>query len=186
MLYLQLNVSLMKVSTQKFTRFGIDRLEIPTRLGYHNRYLNDLELRRMYPNMPEYFDEFVGYMCELMRDNIKKAIELQRYRAKWRPLSIPYMKYKRLHHLSLKTWKSTGLLYRSIAYKKHNDHYIIGINPYARYRNGIKVLDVARYLEYGTRKSPARPLFRPVIFEMRKNLKKYWITFLKEKKGIQV
>ena len=176
----------MRTATQKFTQFGIDKLEIPTRLGYHNRYLTDSELRRLYPRLSEYFEEFVEYMAGQMRDSIKKAIELQRYRTKWKPLSIPYMKYKRLHHLSLKTWKSTGFLYRSIAYKKHNDHYIIGINPFLRYRNGMRVIDVAKYIEYGTRKMPARPLFRPIIFEMRKNLKKYWITFLKEKKGIRI
>ena len=186
MLYLKLNVSLMKLASQKFTRFGVDKLEIPTRMGFHNRYLTDFELKKLYPNMPEYFSEFVEYMAEKMRDNIKKAIELQRYRVKWKPLSIPYLKYKRLHHLSLKTWKATGLLYRSIAYKKHNDYYIIGINPYMRYKNGMRVIDVARYLEYGTRKSPARPLFRPVIFEMRKNLRLYWMTFLREKKGIHI
>ena len=186
MLYLKLNVSLMKVTSKKYNRFGFDKLEIPTRMGFKNRYLTESELRRLYLNMPEYFREFVEYMAEKMRDEIKKAIEFQRYRVKWRPLSIPYMKYKRLHHLSLKTWKATGMLLRAIAYKRHNDHYIIGINPNLRYRNGIRILDVAKYIEYGTRKMPARPLFRPIIFEMRKNIKQYWWTFLKEKKGIQV
>ena len=126
-------------------------------------------------------EEFAKYMAKVLRNEFKKAIDKQRYRRKWPPLSITYLRYKEKHHLSLKMWKATGLLQKSIVYRKRNGYYLVGIDPYKRYRNGPKVLEIAKCLEYGTTRMPARPLFRPIFEYTRKHIRTYWNKFLKSK-----
>jgi hypothetical protein len=147
------------------------------------KFIPGKKLSENYPS--EYGEEFARYMARVLKKEYKKAIDKQRYSYKWKPLSVPYMKYKKAHNLSLKTWEATGLLYKSIVYRKRNGKYYVGIDPYKRYPNGgPKVIDIAKIMEYGSRKNPARPLFRPLFSYIRKNIGRYWKKFLKDEKGI--
>lgn len=139
-------------------------------------------LGKDYP--PEYLDDFCKYLVKIMKSEFKKAIDNQRYSYRWKPLSVNYIRYKKMHNLSLKTWEATGLLYDSIVYRKRNGYYMVGIDTRKRYKNGAKVLDIAKCLEYGTSTIPARPLFRPIFTYMRKNMSRYWKKFLREEKHI--
>lgn len=89
-----------------------------------------------------------------------------------------YLRYKRVHHLSMKSWKATGLLQKSIVAKRRAISYYVGVDPNKRYRNGAKVIDIATCMEYGTSRMPARPLFRPIFEDIRKHVKDYWEDFL--------
>jgi hypothetical protein len=136
------------------------------------------QLVKMYP---QFADDFAKYIAELMKQELVKAIEKQRYSSKWAPLSFSYMRYKKLHGLSLNVWEAHGILKDSIIARKQNGHYVIGIDETKRYKNGPKVAQVAKWMEYGTSTMPARPLFRPVITYIRKNMGRYWRKFLKDK-----
>lgn len=122
--------------------------------------------------------EFASYLAEIIRKEFSDAIDDQRFKRYWPPLNLAYLKYKRIHHLSMKTWKATGLLQKSIVAKRRAFSYYVGIDPNKRYNNGAKVIDIARCLEYGTSRMPARPLFRPIFEDIRKHVKDYWNDFL--------
>lgn len=141
-------------------------------------------ITRKYPK--NFADDFVKYMAKELRRQYKDAIKKQRFINRWKPLSVSYKTYKQEHHLSLNIWEATGLLLKSISYRRMSRGYIVGINPRVRYKNGLKVLDIARMMEYGTRKMPARPLFTPILNQVRKNISRYWKKFLKEEKGIVI
>lgn len=134
---------------------------------------------------PQFHDEFIHYLAKTLKQEYKDAIDKQKYIHKWAPLSISYIRYKEKHNLSVKIWKATGLLQDSIKVMRLFDCYLIGIDPKVRYKNGPKVIDIARYMEYGTNRTPARPLFTPILNNMRKNLGRYWKKFLLTK-GIKI
>ena len=122
--------------------------------------------------------EFAKYLAEIIRTEFSNAIDDQRFKRWWPPLNMNYLRYKRVHHLSMKTWKATGLLQKSIVAKRRAISYYVGVDPNKRYRNGAKVIDIAACMEYGTSRMPARPLFRPIFEDIRKNVKNYWEDFL--------
>lgn len=166
MLHIELNVGKRRFSRSEYR---IDRLD---KMGRR---------KRGFTGKPWNWDihqEFAKYLADLMRDEFVAAIEDQRFANKWPPLSFNYLRYKRIHRLSLKTWEATGVLKDSIVSKKRLGYYYVGIDPNRRYRNGARVLDIASYLEYGTSRMPARPLFRPIFEDIRKNLDNYWMDFL--------
>lgn len=122
--------------------------------------------------------EFAKYLAEIIRKEFSDAIDDQRFKNYWPPLSLFYLRYKRVHHLSMKTWKATGLLQKSIVAKRRAISYYVGIDPNKRYHNGAKVIDIAACMEYGTSRMPARPLFRPIFEDIRKHVRDYWEDFL--------
>lgn len=126
--------------------------------------------------------EFAEYIAEKYKEQLQKAINNQRFRAKWPPLSVEWLHYKQTHGLSLKCWEATGLLKRSIKVFPTLWGWAVGPDPHMRYkRSGVPVLAVARALEYGTRRIPPRPLFRPTAEYIRKHIKDYWTVFLRQK-----
>lgn len=131
---------------------------------------------------PEWLqEEFAAFMAKEIRDQFREAIEKQRFKSTWPALSIPYLTWKKKNHLSLKIWEATGYLRKSIVYRKRNGYYLVGIDPYKKYKDGPSVLFVAKCIEYGTSRMPARPLFRPIFNQIRKHTGRYWKKFLKEK-----
>lgn len=132
-------------------------------------------------NFPDWVQEkFAAYMAKELRNQFKDAITKQRFKSTWPPLSIPYRDWKGDHNLSLNIWEATGYLKKSIVYRKRNGYYLVGIDPYKKYKDGPKVLYVAQCIEYGTSRMPARPLFRPIFNQVRKNIRRYWVKFLRE------
>lgn len=123
--------------------------------------------------------QFAKYIAEIYRDELIAAINSQRYKGQWEPLSKEYLEYKRRHGLSDKTWEATELLKNSISAYRSNNKWVVGINPYIKYP-GTKtyVYKVARWMEYGTSNMPARPLFRPVKKLITSRMRKYWHAFL--------
>lgn len=130
----------------------------------------------------KYMEEFTKYMASELQRELVRAIDTQRFKYKWKPLNVKYLKYKKKHNLSLKTWEATGLLKDSIRVYKYGNVYLVGIDKRRKYKGTpVRIYDVAVRLEYGTSTIPARPLFRPIVEHMSKNIRSYWYKFLEDK-----
>lgn len=132
-----------------------------------------------------YQPEFADYVADKIKDDIIKAIESQKYSSKWAPLSPKYEEYKRKSGLSTKIWKATGTLESSIYKLNKKDKIWIGVTSHRRYPGtSLTMLDMARQLEFGTSKMPSRPLFRLVVNNYTRHIRRHWTEF-KKLKGIK-
>jgi len=132
----------------------------------------------------KYLGRFAKYMSEVMAIELQKAIDNQKYvynsYKNWEPLSIAYYKHKEKHNLSLKIWEATSLLKNNITYWRSNNMWVVGVDRNKYYpKTLVKIHTVIRYMEYGTHKMPARPLFRPVKDRLSKDIRMYWERFKK-------
>ena len=122
---------------------------------------------------------------------------MQRYKRLWKRLTKKYLKYKKAAGLSPQIWEATELLKESIgAWRVYApDAFVIGIKSTVYYptEDGkkVRVLDVARWMEYGTgeqaeggkgkkdfRGMPPRPLFRPLKDRLSKDLGRHYKSFI--------
>jgi len=85
------------------------------------------------------------------------------------PLSPAYKKRKVYIHRN-DFWVNTERLVKNIRVWKFKGERLIGIPKNVYYPNGTPVVDVANYLENGTRVIPPRPLFRLVFARLIANL----------------
>lgn len=145
------------------------------KIGYNSPYVDPL-LR----------EEFSKYMAGEISKLVVKAIDSQKYSKSWVPLNPSYKEWKRKKGLSTKIWEATGYLKLNIGYNVHTKYIEVGIHPTAKYKNGQSVLQVARWLEYGTKNMPERPLFRTIIIYVRKNIRYFYEKFLRERSKYEV
>ena len=133
----------------------------------------------------EQYKDFQIYMSEQLLNEFVRAIDNQRYAMKsWPPLSVTYRTWKKKHKLSLNIWEATGYLKDNMKIFKKGNLIAVGFMQKDTYPNSsLKVNQVARYVEYGTVKMPARPLFRPITEYMRKNVNRYYKKYQKELKA---
>jgi hypothetical protein len=131
---------------------------------------------------PDLLPGFARYMAKICVMELRRAIRTQRYKTTWEPLSVHYSTYKIQKDLSLNTWEATGHLINSITWWEQGDYYVVGIKPSTSYPSnpGLKVSKVAKFLEYGTEKMPARPLFRPLFQYLKKHIRTFWSRYLAE------
>jgi len=125
--------------------------------------------------------EFASWLADTMAEMLVDYINLQHYLGRWTPLSPAYKEWKESVGLSTDIWIATGTLRDSIRSKKISGGYSVGPDPHAEYENGVSVLDVARWMEFGTSRMPARPLFGPVTDNIRKHSRAFLKRFLAEK-----
>lgn len=123
---------------------------------------------------------FSRFMAKEIARLLVQAIDDQRYKSRWKPLTPGYKDWKKSKGWSTKIWEATGTLKFSIDYDNVSDLILVGIDPYIKYDDGTSVLQVARWMEYGTYKMPERPLFRPILQYVRGNVKYFYNKFLKE------
>lgn len=135
----------------------------------------DTELKSL---LKEFAEKIAGiYVQELV-----EAINSQRYKGRWEPLTDSYLAYKVSHGLSPKMWEATSLLKTSLTYYVRGNSYVVGVNEALLYPgSNVPVYKVIRWLEFGTSRIPARPLFRPVRNRIQRNMRNYWEEFLFEK-----
>lgn len=130
----------------------------------------------------EYQPEFADHIASLIQKDIVDAIENQTLESKWKPLSPNYLDKKKKSGLSTKIWKATGNMQDSIYKINRKNKVLVGVTGSRKYPGTNRtLLQVARELEYGTSKIPARPLFRPIVDKYTKNIGWYWRKFLKSK-----
>jgi hypothetical protein len=144
--------------------------------------------------------EFAKFMAREYAEALVRAIENQRFKRFWKSLTKRYLNFKKAMGWSTKIWEATELLKNSIGawrvYRPING-FAVGIkqNVYYTTETGkrIRVLDVARWMEYGTGEQaeggkgkagwpgmPPRPLFRPMRDSMSKHIDRYWRVFVGE------
>lgn len=135
--------------------------------------------------------DFQIYMAGQIADEYVRAIDTQRY-AKgshaWKPLNIHYRTWKQKHHLSTNIWEATGHMKKSIKVFRKGSFIGVGFKQNDLYpKSFAKINDIARYLEYGGRKDPnrppSRPLWRPLLERMRKDVSVYFKRYQKELKA---
>lgn len=107
----------------------------------------------------EELERFEYYFAKIYIENIKLCINTQAI--KWAPLSFKYLLYKRRKGYSLNIWECKGVLKYRLRYFKKGRYLVIGWTPTLE-NNGVLVWRYAQFMEYGTYKTPPRPLFRVV------------------------
>jgi hypothetical protein len=150
---------------------------------------------------PEDFQEFMAgfleWQCDKVRERIREVVKTQAY--KWEPLSPNYVQFKERMGLSPKIWFASGQVMDSIIYwyDALGDQWLIGVHPTLRHRGykkgggldwskkGARIIDIIRWMEMGTTKMPARPLFTKVLAEFKKKSKQtaLYAEYIKDQKG---
>lgn len=133
----------------------------------------------------ETYNDFMIYMAAEMVATLVNAINNQRYEKSWKPLSISYRTWKAKHHLSLHIWEATGQMKKSIKCYKKGNFIEIGFRDRDVYPKTLAPLNlIAKFLEYGSVNvkdhPPARPLWRPLVLYVRKNISRYYKNYQKE------
>jgi hypothetical protein len=138
--------------------------------------------QRLLKANPELQQYFCQYMALEYQAALQRAILTQRFRNnKWLPLSPAYLQYKEKMGFAKGIWIRTGQLVDSIIVLQRGDHWMVGIDPTANYPGaaGIPVLTIAKFMEFGTTKMPARPLFRPIANYLNAHISRYFQMFIK-------
>jgi len=128
------------------------------------------------------YEDFVKFLVFMVREQVKDIITHQRFKKRWKPLSPAYLRWKVLKGYDTRTWIRTGKLLKAIKawYNPSRKLWIIGVSPYTVYDDtGLAVLDVARWMEHGTSRMPARPVFGPVFSNIEKNIGDFWNLYEK-------
>lgn len=125
--------------------------------------------------------KFAKYIANIYVEELVKAIDSQRYKGRWEPLSPEYLEWKKQNNMSTNIWEATSLVRDSIGTWRNNDVYVVGIKRNVKYPgSNIPAFRVIRWMEFGTSKMPARPLFLPVKRLINSRLRRYWEEFLIE------
>lgn len=148
-------------------------------------YIYNPGIRAIKPTMSQdEYRDFMLFVATTIVATIFNAIDNQRYKGKWKPLSIKYYEYKKAHKLSLNIYEATGNMKKSIHVFKDHDYIAVGFNNRDLYpKSRAKINLIARYLEFGSRDNahpPSRPLWRPITMYVRKNIKRYYKDYVRE------
>lgn len=110
----------------------------------------------------------------LMQVGIKgrdTAVEhIQKQDLNWKPLTSRYKAYKEKKKLSNKILISDSTYWQNITTFTEKDKAYIGVKRDVKDKDGNQIANIAKVLEYGSvsRNIPARPLWSPVMMEMKK------------------
>jgi hypothetical protein len=159
-------------------------------------YMIDYPTKDSPEDFQDFMKGFLEWQCDLVVKRIDEVIKRRLYN--WHPLSPSYLDWKKKTHLDPRTWIATGQTLNSIHYWYSGlaDAFFVGVHPTKRYRypdkngqlttkKGAKILDILRWLEFGTTKMKARPLFSKVFKEfMSKSVQsKLYAEYIKSLKG---
>lgn len=115
---------------------------------------------------------------------VKKSIDRQRYKAKWKDLTPGYLTYKRRHGLSTNIWEASGQVKKDlkVLYSGNRKKLTIGFDVRVKHKRSknLKVHKLAKILEYGTSRTPPRPLFRLAFNYFKNNTTYLYKVFLRE------
>lgn len=137
-----------------------------TGIGRRRIWLYALDQRMWVHNDPP---GFVRFLAQVLADDVRAAVEEQRYAARYDPLTAAYVRRKFVAGWWLDFWRATGLMMRSVRayWSGRRLGYAVDLGEERYPGSGVRIRDIARYLEWGTSTCPARPLFRPALHELR-------------------
>lgn len=168
----------MKVPNDVIKMRRVDGIYI-TPIGYNynpgvNTIKNTLQVKQ--------YKDFQIYAALVIAESIIKAIDTQRYKSKkWPPLSVRYVDWKRRKRYSLKIWECTGFMKKHIRVFQKGSFIAVGFMRKDCYpKTRITLNRIAKYVEFGTPKMPARPLFRQIVLYYRKNVSRLFKNYQKE------
>lgn len=125
---------------------------------------------------------FSRKIADLYVEELVEAINSQRYKSRWEPLTESYLQYKKDNGLSTNIWEASSLLKDSITFYRSGNSYVIGVNRNLKYPGtNVPVMKVIRWMEFGTSRMPARPLFTPIKRKLERNMRNLWEEFLRER-----
>lgn len=144
-----------------------------------------------------FMDAFLRYFADIVIKRINDIVRRKLYN--WDPLSDAWANFKKRMHLDPRTWYASGQILESIGYKYYpmGDVYVIGVHPTKKhnaYMKGginkgkkmkVSILNLIRYMEFGTAAMPSRPLFVPALKEFKSKgvQEKIYQKFILEYKG---
>lgn len=127
---------------------------------------------------------FVIYITLLYREFIVTVVKKRKWEKFWIPLNPKYLKWKKSHGRFENMWMNTGTLIDSISisWDEKLQKIKVGIDGRLTYKvkgRRIPILLVCKWMEYGTCKMPARPLWRKARQYISKNIRRYYQDFEK-------
>jgi len=135
-------------------------------------------------------EDFAIYLATVIKWRLRDAVRMQIVNGKsmkrlYKPLSSAYAKRKTSRNRD-KFWIDTGFIINNLrVYRagRRGDIYI-GFPRNVRHpKSKVKLYNIIRWLEYGTKKQPARPLLKPVVTSVAKNIAVYfnhYITYIRK------
>lgn len=122
---------------------------------------------------------FERYIADIFVEEVKKAIDTQKYSGKWAPLSTRYLKSKVRKGQSPHIWEATSQLKNSLKVYGKSPLVIGWDKRYVHKESRVPLYQIARKLEYGDLQVPPRPLFRYIFEYLSKNIRKFYNKFNK-------
>lgn len=125
----------------------------------------------------------VNTITELSSKNDKAGTSMSKI---YQKLSDSYNKSKNPINKD-KFWTNTGELVKKLKVWKSSKGVNVGFPPNARHtksqysKSRAKLDDIVKWMEYGTKKMPARPLFTAVVSHISKNIDVYFVHFIQLK-----
>lgn len=132
--------------------------------------------------------EFTQYLAVVLRERVKDSVQKQTIagapmKRLYKPLNPEYRKSKPWGTKG-KFWVKTHTLIDTLSVWREGNVVKIGWKRSVTYQDsGVSVADVAMWVENGTDKMPARPLFKPHMAFISKNISQYFKHFVKLKYG---
>ena len=109
-------------------------------------------------------------MAEYIAEYLRKGIFRQKWKSRWKPLSEKYHGYKLRKGLDTRILLAYHYYVNSITAYRSGSDWVVGIKPFQKHpKTGIAMEKLAKFLEFGTRKMPARPHWRPAFKEAQKS-----------------
>jgi len=118
-------------------------------------------------------EKFFNFLFHEVKGRLITAVIKQQLVHMWSPLSKAYKAHKVKYGLNPGMWVATHQLIESlcldISVGREFVFARILCNP-KKSHNGVPMWMIAKYLEYGTRRIPPRPLFRPIAETIHRDL----------------
>lgn len=155
-----------------------------------------LELASLMLSHPKYTPEYIQadfalYLGHVLKERVRDSIERQElgrvsFKQLYEPLSKPYNESK--HPTARgKFWWNTRHLVDSLTVWRTGNVIRIGFKGNAYYPGTkVRVLQVVLWMERGTKKMPARPLFTPHARHISRHVSDYFNRYLRLRFGIEV
>ena len=125
---------------------------------------------------------FGRYLTRVLVERVQYSVDKQmvngrRMKQVYKPLSMSYVKTKPKETRD-KFWINTGKLISQLRTWKYKNHFFLGYPRSAVDSRGTPLHLIIKWVEEGTDRMPARPLFYPMLRVVNNNLMMYFNHYL--------
>lgn len=138
---------------------------------------------------------FARYLAAVLRERVQWAVKTQMVNSKpmkaiYKPLNPRYQRTKVPRNRD-RFWINTDFLIKSLRVWKYSGEVYLGYPATVLHaaKRTVYAADIMGWVEGGTKNAdgsermPSRPLFRPIVGFLSKNIKSYWIHFSRRLKS---